>query len=285
MIDPRGREPNEAASAADVPYLRAIPRPTPWPIVTAFGCTLLFAGIVTHIFVSVVGGACAIIGLIGWFRDVFPHEAVEEIPVVGCEVPLPPPEFAAQTAGLRETRRVVPEAIHPYRSGVLGGIVGAVAMAIVACAWGLINERSIWMPINLLAGILVPSVGDASIEQLKSFNGAWFAAAAVSHAVLSVLVGLVFVVALPMMPRRPLLAGGLIAPVLWTGIAWATLRVVNPTLEQYISWPWFLASQFAFGFSCGAIIARFNLVRLQVGQSIAQRLDLDSSGDSNGGAS
>ena len=33
---------------AEVPYLREIPRPTPWPMIAAFGVTFLFAGIVTN---------------------------------------------------------------------------------------------------------------------------------------------------------------------------------------------------------------------------------------------
>ena len=41
--------------AREMPYLRAIPRPTPWPIITAFGVTFMFAAIVTNIFVVVVG--------------------------------------------------------------------------------------------------------------------------------------------------------------------------------------------------------------------------------------
>ena len=66
------------------------------------------------------------------------------------------------------------------------------------------------MPINLLAGTVLPSVGEATLEQLRLFNGAWFATAVGVHICLSLAVGMVFVVSLPMMPRRPLLAGGLI---------------------------------------------------------------------------
>ncbi len=274
-------EHTTTSQGEELPYLRAIPRPTQWPLVTAFGCSLMFAGIVTHWFVSVVGAATALIGIIGWFREVFPHEVTEEIPVIDCDVPLPAPTFTPRTAHVTSTRRIVPEAIHPYRSGVFGGLMGAAAMAVVAVAWGIIDAGSLWLPINLLAGILMPSVGVASLDALKSFNGSWFGAAVMLHLVLSMLVGTVFVVALPMMPKRPLLAGGLIGPIIWTGVAWASLHVVNPALEQHISWPWFLASQLAFGLVCGATIARFNMVRLQLGQTLAQRLDVEQA---DGGA-
>jgi hypothetical protein len=129
----------------EMPYLRAIPRPTPWPIITAFGVTFMFAAIVTNIFVVVVGAAFALVGVIGWFREVFPHENVEAIPVADCETPLPPPEFAPRPEKT-STRNVVPERIHPYRSGVKGAIAGAIAMAVVAAGWGLIDAGSLWLP-------------------------------------------------------------------------------------------------------------------------------------------
>lgn len=263
----------EHDTPSEVPYLREIPRPTPWPMIAAFGVTFLFAGIVTNPFVSVVGAVAGLVGLVGWFRDVLPVETTEEIPVELADRPLAAPEIAPPPA--IPNRRIVPEEIHPYRSGVVGGLVGAVAMALVAVAWGLTHGMGFWLPINLLAGVVLPSVGDATPEQLGAFNAGWFVTAAALHIALSAMVGTIFVVALPMMPRRPLLAGGVIAPIIWTGVVFATIRITNPTLEAYISWPWFLASQVAFGLACAAVIARFNLVRLQVGRSLADRLELE----------
>ena len=262
---------------AEPPYLRAIPRPTQFPLVTAFGCTLLFAGIVTHPFVSIVGALCALVGIIGWFKEVFPHEETEEIPVVDCDVPLDAIVLEPKVVHATPKRRIVPEEIHPYRSGFYGAIAGAVAMAVVACLWGVLDEGSLWMPINLLAGMLVPSVGTASLDALKSFDLSWTIAAVCLHLCMSVMVGMIFVVALPMMPKRPMVAGGILAPILWTGVAWATLHVVNPALEQHISWAWFLGSQCAFGIACGSIITKFNRVRLQVGMSLATRLEVEQS--------
>ena len=263
-----------------VPYLEAIPRSTPWPMIAAFGVTFVFAGIVTSPMVSVVGAIASIVGLVGWFRDVLPAERTEAIPVEDADKPLAPVELPEAPA--ISPRRIVPEEIHPYRSGVLGGLAGAVAMAVVAIGWGLFDGKGPWLPVNLLAGILVPSVGDADASALGAFNAGWFVTATLLHLVLSVLVGTIFVVALPMMPKRPLLAGGLLAPIIWTGVAWATLRIVNPTLEDYISWPWFIGSQIAFGLACASVIARFNLVRLQVGRSMADRLELERGREEGG---
>ena len=276
----RAEQQDERAALAprevrEMPYLRAIPRPTPWPIITAFGVTFMFAAIVTNIFVVVVGAAFALVGVIGWFREVFPHENVEAIPVADCETPLPPPEFAPRPE--KTKHNVVPERIHPYRSGVKGAIAGAIAMAVVAAGWGLFDAGSLWLPVNLLAGTVLPSIGEATKAQLMAFNGTWFATSVGLHVFLSLAVGMVFVVSLPMMPRRPLLAGGLIAPIIWTGIAWATLRIVNPTLEDYISWPWFLGSQVAFGLACGFVISRATMVPLKVGWSLERRMGVERS--------
>ena len=57
------------------PQTVEVPAPTPWPIVLAFGLTLLFAGLVTSGAVSILGAILAVAGAVGWFRDVLPQEA------------------------------------------------------------------------------------------------------------------------------------------------------------------------------------------------------------------
>jgi hypothetical protein len=47
-----------------------MPAPTAWPIILAFGLTLVFAGLVTNASVSFLGAILALSGCIGWFRDV-----------------------------------------------------------------------------------------------------------------------------------------------------------------------------------------------------------------------
>src|ERR1700761_4829430 len=55
-----------------------LPAPTAWPIVLAFGATLLFAGLVTSMWISVLGGILMVSGAVGWFRQVLPHEVHED---------------------------------------------------------------------------------------------------------------------------------------------------------------------------------------------------------------
>ena len=53
----------------------------------------------------------------------------------------------------------IPVEVHPYWAGLYGGLAGSVAMAVVAMLFGLIAQRSIWYPINLLAAGILPFVG------------------------------------------------------------------------------------------------------------------------------
>ena len=58
-----------------------LPAPTAWPFVTAFGLTLLAAGVVTQAAISLVGLILAVRGAVGWFRDVLPAERHELVRV------------------------------------------------------------------------------------------------------------------------------------------------------------------------------------------------------------
>src|SRR3954463_11898683 len=75
--------PDSAASTeAKVPSTLQIPAPTAWPVVLAFGITLVFAGLVTSASMSLLGAVLSITGAMGWFRNVLPHEAHETVPVL-----------------------------------------------------------------------------------------------------------------------------------------------------------------------------------------------------------
>jgi len=69
------------AGAEQVPRTIELPAPTAWPIVLAFGFTLVFAGLVTSVSVSLLGTIFALAGCVGWFRDVLPNEKHESVSV------------------------------------------------------------------------------------------------------------------------------------------------------------------------------------------------------------
>src|SRR5579872_3918418 len=129
------------------------PAPTAWPIVLAFGITLVFAGMVTSGAISILGGFLALAAVVGWFRDVLPHEAHEELPLEEpVQVAQPARRKVAHAVLGEELKRAwLPLEIHPISAGIKGGIAGSVAMAILAMIYGLASGNGIWYPINLLA--------------------------------------------------------------------------------------------------------------------------------------
>src|ERR1700727_2572963 len=65
-----------------IPAEIEVPASTAWPIVLAFGFSLMFAGLLTSVSVSVLGLVLSVAGCVGWFREVFPHEHEQTVPVV-----------------------------------------------------------------------------------------------------------------------------------------------------------------------------------------------------------
>jgi hypothetical protein len=134
-------------------------------------------------------------------------------------------------------------------------------MAVVAVLFGVAVEHSPWYPINLLAAAGLPYLTAETADQLRQFDALAFVVATFCHGVLSLLVGLLYAVMLPMLPTRSSAAfGAVVAPLLWTGLVWASLDVLNPLLNERVSWTWFVLSQVAYGIAAGYVIARTGLV-------------------------
>jgi hypothetical protein len=129
-------------------------------------------------------------------------------------------------------------------------------MAVVALAYGVIGQGSLWYPVNLLSAVAMSGMAEASVAQLRAFNGPALLLGVLAHGLISVLVGLLYATILPMLPRRHMLWGGLVAPLLWTGPLSALLGVVNPVLGARVDWSWFVASQIAFGLAAGFVVSR-----------------------------
>jgi hypothetical protein len=259
-----------------------MPKPTYWPMVFAFGIALMMAGLVTHFVVGLVGLVIAIRGGFGWWHEVIPHEAHEEMAV---EPELRPAPILVETrsvvrmkTGEGRHRVRIPERVHPYSSGIWGGLAGGAAMAALACLYGLIAQGSIWYPINLLAGVVIPGLGQASTEQLKAFNGLAFTAAFVGHGIISILVGLVYAVILPMFPKYAPFWAGILMPLFWSGLIATVLNLVNPVMNERISWPWFVVCQLGFGLVGGFVIARSTSIRTMQSWSLAERAFVEAPG-------
>ncbi|GAB4168838.1 MAG: hypothetical protein Fur0032_07180 [Terrimicrobiaceae bacterium] len=249
-----------------------LPTPTGWPIIAAFGMALIFAGLVTSLFISAVGILVALFGAIGWFGDVFPHPRHEAVEVVAEEegpAAITPRTGRVQhlKVGERGHRLRIPVEVHPYSAGVLGGLAGAVVMAILACAWGAFRYGSVWYPINLLAAAGVPELATASKEVLIQFSTAGLIVGSVAHITISVMVGLLYVVLLPMLPAKlEWFWGGIVTPLIWSALIFASLSYIDPRLAAGIDWPWFIVCQVAFGMVGGYVV--FKSAKVETLQSL-----------------
>jgi hypothetical protein len=81
-----------------------------------------------------------------------------------------------------------------------------------------------------------------------------------------------------MLPRQPILLGGFIAPILWTGLIHSILGIVNPVLNQRIDWGWFVVSQVAFGIVAGVVVTRQERIRTWQHMPLAFRSGMEASG-------
>lgn len=259
-----------------------MPAPTFWPMVLAFGLALLLGGLVTNFVVSLVGLVIAIRSAIGWWRDVIPLEKHEQVPIEQDRRPDPIMVEARSVIRLQvgegQHRAHIPERIHPYSAGLWGGLAGGAVMAALACLYGLVAQHSIWYPINLLAGVVIPSISSASLDQLRAFNGLAFVAACVGHTVLSILVGVVYAVILPMFPKHAPIWAGILMPLFWSGLIATALQMLDPALNERINWPWFVVCQLGFGLVGGFVIARSTSIHTMQSWGFAHRAFIDAPG-------
>src|SRR5580692_7456943 len=114
--------------------------------------------------------------------------------------------------------------------------------------------------------------------QLDAFHLDIFLIAIPIHLITSLLVGLLYGAMLPMLPRRPILLGGFIAPLLWSGLIHSILGIVNPVLNQRIDWLWFVFSQVGFGIVAGIVVSRQVRIRTRQQMPFAFRVGLEASG-------
>jgi hypothetical protein len=237
-----------------------MPRPTAAPLVLALGLALLAAGVVLGPLFLVVGALVIIAALSDWIGQLLPgrghiHEALAEPgrpePITG-----PPGGVEHMRPGMPGYRLRLPQDVHPVSAGLWGGIAGGVVMPVPALLWGLMSGHGLWYPVNLLAGMVLPGVGQMSVAELEQFHGTLVLVALVIHAAMSVVIGLVYGVLMPTLPEvpRPIAWGGLLMPIVWTAVSYVGMQAVNPALPAKVSWPWFIVSQFVFGITMPAVV-------------------------------
>jgi hypothetical protein len=257
-----------------------LPVPTAYPITTAFGITLIALGLLTTLFIALVGVLIAGFGAVGWFRAVFPVPEHEYVPLARPElraaaVKLSPRRVNHLELGSGGHRTYYPVRVHRYSSGVYGGLAGGAAMGVIAMIYGQLFHNSVWYPINLLAAAGLPKMAEADVNTLCQFNLTAFVIALIAHGAFSILIGLLYTVLLPMLPPRfEWFWGGIFTPLIWTAMIYPMFDIINPALAQRVDWVWFVICQVAFGLVGGYVVFRSEKVQTMQSWTMAERLSL-----------
>jgi len=239
-----------------------MPKPTIWPMVLGLGVTLLGAGVATSPAFLALGGVIFAAALVGWVGELLPGRGHAEEPMTA-----PSPEPVGARPGTVEQLRpgtpgyrfMLPLKVHPVSAGVKGGLLGGVVMPLPAFAWALLSGHSIWFPVNLLAGTLLPGLGGMNMAELEQLHPMLVLIGVVIHAVMSLVIGLLYGVLLPTIPQRvvwQMVCGGVLVPLIWTGLCYGLMSVANPALRANVDWAWFATSQFVFGLTAAAVVVR-----------------------------
>lgn len=231
-----------------------MPRPTAAPLVLAAGIGLLALGVATSLAFVPAGVIIFVFALARWINQLVSpigHFKEQFVPPEMRPQPVLPVEGEVEklAQGVPGYRLRLPVKVHPISAGVKGAIAGGIIMPLPALAYGYFSGHGVWWPGNLLAGLVLPSVGRMSVPDLEQFHPALLVASVVIHAMVCLILGLIFGVLMPTLPSvpKPIAWGALLMPLLWTAVSFFSLGRLNPEIRGAIEWPWFVLSQFIFG--------------------------------------
>jgi hypothetical protein len=252
-------QPEDSAAPDSV----EMPRPTAAPLVLALGMALLAAGVALGPGFLVVGALVIVTGLSIWIAQLLPGRGHMHEPLVeAARRPQPVTGVSGGVGRLSEGmpgyRLRLPQDVHPISAGLKGGIVGGVVMTLPALIWGMASGHGLWYPVNLLAGMALPGLGKMDVPELEQFHGSLLLVAVVIHVATSVILGLIYGVLLPTLPSVPqaMAWAALLAPVVWTGVSYTMMGLVNPGLRAGVGWSWFILSQFVYGVAIALVVTQ-----------------------------
>jgi hypothetical protein len=107
---------------------------------------------VTNLAVGILGAFLAVVSCVGWFLQVLPEEAHEDVAVVFEEIAVSTERTVRRRSSASpERRKILPVETFRAVTGIKGGIAGGIAMTVPATLYSLIRYHSIWYAMNLLA--------------------------------------------------------------------------------------------------------------------------------------
>jgi cytochrome c oxidase subunit 1 len=239
----------------------SLPASTPWPIIFALGLALAFAGLTCTAYLSIVGAILALCGCIGWARDIFPREKQEFVPTL---ITAP---ASTERSTITETdqntghqhRSRLPLEIHPVSAGIRGGLAGSIVDICLGMIWGAFSRNGVWYPANVLAAGFFPQ--RTTIQQLIAFHWDALLIGTAIVVIAWVSIGILYGAVLPMFPRRPILLGGAVVPLIGSGFVYSILESTNAVLSERIDWLWFVLIHITAGLVAGFVVSRSERIR------------------------
>lgn len=163
-------------------------------------------------------------------------------------VPIPLPDEAAENR--------IPATIYPYSAGITGGLLGGLAMIPVALIYGLISGHGSWYTVNLIAATVIRSWQHATQAQMSQFHPDGLVIGLAIHLLTALLLGFLFAVMMPALPRTPIFWAFIIGPCLWAGAAFAGLPLFNPVMAEYVDPFSFGLANIVYSLVLGLYVAR-----------------------------
>lgn len=154
-----------------------------------------------------------------------------------------------------------PPRVYPYISGVIGGFLGGLVMIVPAVAYGWLSGYGPWLPVNLIAATVTPSMQNMTAAELAAFDPLALIFGLTIHIIMATLLGLVLAVLLPTLPGNPLLWSLVIGPLLWLGATAVILPQVNPIMSNLLDFPSFAIANIAYGIVLGLWVASTPRIR------------------------
>ena len=158
------------------------------------------------------------------------------------------------------SKRLVPSEVYPYRTGIIGGVVGGIVMATVAVGTMPLINRSIWFPVNLVAATLLRDLQGLPPDALNPFMPAAFVIGVGLHFFLSVSIGVLFALILPTLPGSALIWSLIAGPVLWALVQFIVLPLVNPVMSQLVHPLSFVTAHLLYSLVLGLWVTRYQKV-------------------------
>jgi len=166
---------------------------------------------------------------------------------------------------------VWPEWVYPYPAGVVGGLLGGAAIALIGGSYGVVSCLNLfnlecigpWLPVNLVAATVLRDMQAESLTVLMKYDLLALVVGLMIHVVMSIGLGEMFSFILPALPGRPLFWGPVIGPLLWVGASVAALPIINPVMYANVELWSFALANVLYGLVLGWWIDRTPMMHVE----------------------